>query len=175
MIIEAGSFLRQSLNNRFQAEDFCFFFAERLADAKKIVRKKKIDVALVDLSGLKMEGLRILKSLKGQNASPEIITISNADQMALSIDGMKLGAFDDFLIPVDMQALMDRIRAAAADKKRGPAIQKRSLFQRYQDAMAAAAFAEAGEAKEAIAFLDHGTRRRKKQKGDDDGQTERSG
>lgn len=172
LIVEAGGFFRQRLDSRFQQEGFRIFFADRLADAKKILARKKIDVALLDLSGLKTEGLRILETIKGASASTEVITINNADQLALSIDGMKLGAFDDFLAPVDVQALIDRIKSAAGRKKKTER-SMRSFFQKYQDAMAAAAFAEAGEAEEAKNFLENRARRRKKQKGERDGDPKR--
>lgn len=165
LIIETGNFFRHNLGTRFQGEGFCLFFAERLADAKKIIAQKKIDVALLDLSGLKTEGLRILKTIKGVHAATEIITINNAEQMALSIDGMKLGAFDDFLTPVDIQALIERIRAAADNKKQSER-KKPTFLEKCQNAMVAAAFAEAGEAEQARTILKHGTRGKEPQKGD---------
>lgn len=168
LIIETGTFFRHNLGSRFDGEGFYLFSAGRLADAKKIIAQKKIDVALLDLSGLKMEGLRILKTIKGVRAATEVITINDAEQMALSIDGMKLGAFDDFLIPVDIQALIERIRAAAGSRQQNER-KKPTFLEKCQDAMVAAAFAEAGEAEEARAFLKHGTQRKKPRKGDDYG------
>lgn len=172
LIIEAGNFLRQTLYGRLEKEGFCLFSAERQDDAKNIVALKKIDVALLDLSGLKREGLRILKTIKGLNASTEIITINNAEQMALSIDGMKLGAFDDFLVPVDIQALIDRIKSAAM-RKGVNGRKKLSIFEKCRDTMAAAAFAEAGDPEEARNFLEKGARPGKPQKGEHHGDKKR--
>jgi hypothetical protein len=39
-----------------------------------------------------------------------LITINYGDQIALSIEGMKLGIFDDFLMPLDLDSLISRIR-----------------------------------------------------------------
>lgn len=169
LIIETGSFFKQSLGARLEGEGFCLFSAERRADAKKIIGGKKIDVAILDLSGLKREGLQILETIKGLNASPEVITINNAEQMSLSIDGMKLGAFDDFLVPLDIRALIDRIRCAARQKEKAGR-KRRTFFEKYQDAMAAAAFAEAGETEQAINFLDNSAKEKKSRKGENHGE-----
>jgi DNA-binding NtrC family response regulator len=37
--------------------------------------------------------------------------------MILSIEGMKLGAFDDFIVPFDLESLIRRIREAHQQKK----------------------------------------------------------
>lgn len=166
LLIDVDDFFRQHLDQRFRQEGFRLFFAQRFSSVEKIVRLKKIDVALLDLSGLKMEGLRIIRAIKSINPLTEVITINNADQMALSIDVMKLGAFDELLIPLDINALINRIRAAALRRKQTER-RKRSLLQVCQDYMAAAAFAEEGEMDTAREFLEEKTSR-KNNKGEAD-------
>ena len=54
----------------------------------------------------------ILKALKRIRPLIEVITINRSDQMALSIEGMKLRAFDDFIVPFDLESLVRRIQEA---------------------------------------------------------------
>jgi hypothetical protein len=68
---------------------------------------------------------------------------------------MKLGVFDDFLMPLDLDSLISRIREAYQAKKDAGVV-KPSLFQRCQDLMVAASFAEAGEAEIAKELLTKG-------------------
>ncbi|MGM0453344.1 MAG: response regulator [Thermodesulfobacteriota bacterium] len=168
LLIENETYFQQILGNRFQREGFTLLCARRLAEAKTLVARKKIDVALLDLSALKGEGLGILKAIKQSRPLMEIITINNSDHFGLSLDAMKLGAYDDFLIPIDINALMDRIKAAGSQKKQNER-QRRSVFQVYQDVMAAAAFAEAGEAETAKTIAEKKSKKRKTRKGDQNG------
>lgn len=165
LLIENGEYFQQILGNRFEREGFDLFFARRLAEARKLTSRKKIDVSLLDLSALKMEGLRIIKAIKQANPLTEIITINNSDQFGLSIDAMKLGAFDDFLIPLDIHALIVRIKAAGGRKKENEQ-RKPSFFKKYQDAMMAAAFAEAGETETAKKMAAKQPKRQNAMKGD---------
>ena len=168
LVIETDGFFRHRLEQHFTAGDVRLFCADRLIDAAKIVKRKRVDVALIDVSGLKAEGLQIVKTIRQIDPKMEMITITGADQIALSMDVMKLGVSDDFLAPVDINALIDRIRTAAC-RKQEAGEKKPSLFKRYQDAMAAAAFAEAGEVETARAFLENGISRKKSKKGDTNG------
>jgi len=84
-----------------------------------------------------------------------VITINSGDQISLSIEGMKLGVFDDFLMPLDLDSLISRIREAYQAKKDAEVVNP-SLLQRCQDIMVAASFAEAGEAEMAKELLTKG-------------------
>lgn len=150
MLIESDYLFRTNLSNRLDHKDFQIFLADRPAEIKRLVKKKKIDVALLDLSGLQLEGLKILSLIKKLNPLTEVITLNGSGNMALSIDGMKRGAFDDLLIPIDINALMERIKKAYAQKKEN---EKKIPLKGYQKVMMAATFAEAGESETAKAFL----------------------
>ncbi len=151
--IETDYLIRINLTRRLDRKGFKVFPALSPAEIKRLVKKKRIDVALLDLSGLKLEGLKLLKLVKKVNPLTEIITLSTAECMPLSIEGMKLGAFDDLLIPVDVGALIQRIETACSQKKEKEK-QKTAALSRYEKIMMAAAFAEAGDPETAKAILD---------------------
>jgi len=153
LIIETDTTFRNNLVGRLPGEKWRILFAERQAEAKKIVKRQKIDVVLIGLNALKQEGLLILKMIKKVRPFTEVIIINSSEQIVLSIEGMKLGAFDDFLIPFDIDSLIRRIEDACRQKKQREA-SKKSLFCRYQDIMIAATFAEAGESGMAKEFLE---------------------
>ena len=66
-----------------------------------------------------------------------------------------MGAFDDFFVPVDIDSLIRRV-IDAFHQKRKRECTKKSLRQRYQGAMIAAAFEEAGKPATALEFLGKG-------------------
>lgn len=151
LLIETDYLYRINLSNRLAEGDFRIFSANQPKEINRLIKKKKIDVALLDLSGLKLEGLKILSLIKKLNPLTEVITLNGSGNMALSIDGMKRGAFDDLLIPFDMKTLMERIKTAYAQKSEREA---ETAISGYQKVMMAAAFAEAGESETAKALMD---------------------
>ena len=101
------------------------------------------------------------ETIRKSRSHAEVILMNSSDQIPLSIEGMKLGAFNDYLFPLDFELFVSGIQEAA-DKKRQK--EKKPLSERYQDMMAAISFAEVGEHEMARQFLkDNRTNKIKKQ------------
>ncbi|MCF8050133.1 MAG: response regulator [Desulfobacterales bacterium] len=77
-----------------------------------IVAAEDIDVILLGIDGLGRKGLDLIRPIQRLSPKTEIITVNNADQMDLAIEGMKMGAFDDFMVPLDIDLLASRIQEA---------------------------------------------------------------
>ncbi len=153
MIIEANSMLEEHLVRRSKTKDWRIFKSRQQKDIKRIIKKYPIDVVLMSLNDLRKEGMDLIKMIKKICSAIQIITINSGEQISLSIEGMKLGVFDDFLMPLDIDALISRINEAYKEKRESEA-PRPSIFRRCQDLMVAASFAEAGEtdmAKELLA------------------------
>jgi DNA-binding response OmpR family regulator len=116
LIIEAENRFRKNLYQCLQQEGFTVDKVTPENDVVTIVAKEKIDVVLLGVDGLGMEGLALIRPLKSVSPGTEIIIINDSNHMDLSIEGMELGAFDDFLIPLDIDSLASRIREAASRK-----------------------------------------------------------
>ena len=144
--------LQEHLVRYLKAEDWQIFNSRQPKDIKGILKKHPIDVVLLSLNDLKKEGMVFIKMIKKKHPAVQVITINSGDQISLSIEGMKLGVFDDFLMPLDLDSLILRIREAFQAKKEAQVV-KPSLFQRCQDLMVAASFAEAGETEMAKELL----------------------
>lgn len=124
LIIESDNYFRKYLIRRLPEKRWRVLFAGDQIEAIKIVKRKNIDVVLLSLTELKKEGLMILKEIKKIRPLTEVITLCSSDQIILSIEGMKLGAFDDFLVPFDLESLVRRIREANQKKKEKEKIHK---------------------------------------------------
>lgn len=155
MIIEEDSMLQEHLVRNLKANDWRIFNSRQQKDIKRILKKQAIDVVLLSLNDLKKQGMALIKMIKKKHPAVQVITINSGDQISLSIEGMKLGVFDDFLMPLDLDSLISRIREAYQAKKDAEVV-KPSLLQRCQDIMVAASFAEAGEAEMAKELLTKG-------------------
>ena len=116
LIIEAENRFRKNLYKCLQAEGFTVDKVTPQDDVVTIVAKEKIDTVLLGVDGLGREGLALIRPIKTISPRTEIIIINDSSHMDLSIEGMELGAFDDFLIPLDIDSLATRIREAAIRK-----------------------------------------------------------
>jgi DNA-binding NtrC family response regulator len=152
LIIEGDNMLQEHLMQHFKIQNWRLLNAMRPKDIKRTLKKYPVDVVLLSLNDLRKEGLVLIRMIKKMRPSVQVITVNSPDQISLSIGGMKLGVFDDFLMPLDLDSLILRIRDACQAKKDAEII-KHSLFRHCQDVMVAAVFAEAGEAEIAQEML----------------------
>ena len=112
LIIEAENRFRKNLYQALQKQGFTVDKIAPQDDVLTIVDKEKTDVVLLGVDGLGREGLALIGPIKATRPTAEIIIINDASHMDLSIEAMELGAFDDFLIPLDIDSIASRIREA---------------------------------------------------------------
>jgi len=117
LIIEAENRFRKNLYKCLQAEGFTVDKVTQQDDVVTIVAKEKIDTVLLGVDGLGRKGLALIRPIKAISPATEIIIINDSSHMDLSIEGMELGAFDDFLVPLDIDSLAMRIREAVMQKE----------------------------------------------------------
>jgi len=155
LIVERDTFLQDHLSRRLACEDYKIVTARQKTETKRMIKRHNIDVVLLSLNDFQKESMVLVKMIKKMRPAVQVITINSGDQISLSIEGMKLGVFDDFLMPLDLDSLISRIKEAFQAKKEAKVV-KPSLLQRCQEIMVAASFAEAGEANMAKELLTKG-------------------
>ena len=116
LIIEAENRFRKNLYQCLQAEGFTVDKITPQDDVATIVTKEKIDAVLLGVDGLGRGGLALIRPIKTVSPTTEIIIINDSSHMDLSIEAMELGAFDDFMVPLDVESLATRIREAVIRK-----------------------------------------------------------
>ncbi len=118
LIIETDSGFRLKIAHHLRLASFQVFEAEQRTDAMRYLAAHDFDVVLLGLEGLEHEGLSLLGTIKRIRPATEVITINGHKHMELSIEAMKLGAFDDLLIPFELESLMNSIRLACEKTSR---------------------------------------------------------
>jgi DNA-binding NtrC family response regulator len=116
LIIEAENRFRKNLYQCLRNKGFTVEKVTPNDDVAAIVARENVDVVLLGVDGLGMEGLALIRPLKAASPATEVIIINDSHHMDLSIEGMDLGAFDDFLIPLDIDSLAKRIREAVGQQ-----------------------------------------------------------
>lgn len=121
LIIEAENRFRKNLYQHLQAKGFRVDKVTQHDDVEGIIAGEHIDMVLLGVDGLGRDGLALIQPIKKISPFTKIIIINEPNQMELSIEGMDQGAFDDFLIPLDIDLLVERIRESASMNTDKPA------------------------------------------------------
>ena len=79
------------------------------------------EVVLLDLKMPGLDGLDTLSLLKEQVPRVEVILLTGHGSTTAAIEGMQRGLFDYLVKPIDIAALVGRIRDAAAKRARSAA------------------------------------------------------
>ena len=118
LIVEMEDAFRKHLAERLRVDHFKVYEACQDIEARQILQRKNIDVALLGSRGFKQGGLLLLKAIKEMKPLTEVILMTSAEGSSLfaSIQAMKLGAFDDLHIPFDMKKLIERVTSAKQRK-----------------------------------------------------------
>ena len=120
LIIEKESSLRNNLAQHLRQEGFRVSETDQVDLAMGVLGHDRIHVILIGLKELKRDGIAIMREIRARFADIKVITINSGEQLELSIESMRLGAYDDFLIPFDLDALINRVRSAIENKPSDP-------------------------------------------------------
>ena len=163
LIIESGSMIKDLMTGYNKNSNWNIYNSKQQKGIKKHLKKNNIDIVLLSLTDLKKEGIMLLKMIKRYNSDIQIITINSGKQISLSIDGMKLGVFEDYIMPLDLDSLFLRISDAYKVKK-DLETNKPTIFESCQNIMMAVSFAEAGMPDIAIELLAKSQKRKETKK-----------
>lgn len=98
--------LRQSLLNQFEAENFTVDTAEDGMEALEKIRNKEYDIVLLDMKMPRLDGMGVLKELRGIAKYPRIIMLTAVDQVETAMECVKMGARDYISKPYDPEELL---------------------------------------------------------------------
>lgn len=116
LIIEVEGALRENLARRLPLEGLDILDVGGTNDLELLPDSGPIDVILLGLGGLGEKGLPLLRTARNRWPSAPVILLNSPGRLNLSIAAMKLGAFDELLIPFDMATLLKRIDQACVWK-----------------------------------------------------------
>jgi DNA-binding NtrC family response regulator len=148
---------------RMTAKDWSVFQCETDEDLVTLLTNQDIDVAILDLCAAPNPGMNRIDIIKSIQSSAQVICITPADKVGLSIDVMRHGAFADLQCPYTWTKLLKTIQAAGKQKqKHAPKTGKKGFWKNVGDHLYAGSLAEAGAPDLARKWMDQESEKDKK-------------
>lgn len=89
------------------------FIVEEAQDGKEAIKKvqaKDFDIALLDIKMPGANGLEVLRYIKKNSGSTEVVMMTGMSDVTMAVEAMKLGAREYLTKPVDMDQLVPQLR-----------------------------------------------------------------
>ena len=113
LVVDSEPLIRARFLRRFVGSGFKAHEAETAAEAFRLLGQHDLDTVVIDLESLGREALGLIRFVREKQDPAEVIVLTGPTTVSRAIEAMKLGVFDDLLVPVDLDALTQRIRAAS--------------------------------------------------------------
>ena len=108
----------ETFSERLELRDFEISKAFSGEEALEVLdENKNIEAVILDVKMPGMDGIETLVEIKRKNPLIEVMMLSGHADVASAIDGMKQGAFDYLMKPVDMDQIITKVTEAVAKKR----------------------------------------------------------
>lgn len=105
-----------ALAERMRLRDIDVSATVSAREALRRVEEESFDAIVLDLKMPEMEGLEVLKAIKKKRPEVQVILLTGHGTVQKGVEAMKLGAIDFLEKPADLEALMEKIHEAKAQK-----------------------------------------------------------
>lgn len=117
LIVDDETDFREIIMKQLTTRDIeCEEAADGLAAIDK-VKNGDFDVVLLDVKMPKMDGVATLQVIKKLAPMTEVIMLTGHASVESGINGVKFGAFDYLMKPIDLEAILDKLNAAHEHKR----------------------------------------------------------
>lgn len=110
LVVDDETNMRRLLRSALQKSGFAVLEAADGTEAMSLLRTREIDVALVDVMLPGVDGLELVRRIRGESAVP-IILITARGEESSRVAGLEVGADDYVVKPFSTQELLARVRA----------------------------------------------------------------
>ena len=117
LVVDDEQEFREMTVKRLNKRNLCCYGAENGEDALEQVELKAIDVVLLDVKMPGMDGIMTLREIKRIKPNIEVVMLTGHASVESGIDGMRLGAFDYLMKPIELEPLIDKLQEAFEKKQ----------------------------------------------------------
>lgn len=116
LIVDDEEDFRETLVKRLKKRNLNVWGAESGPKALDLMDKLDFDVVVLDVKMPGVDGIETLREMKTKKPLTEVVLLTGHGSMESGIEGMKLGAFDYLMKPVNIDELLEKMRQAFARK-----------------------------------------------------------
>jgi DNA-binding NtrC family response regulator len=117
LIVDDEQEFREMTIKRLNKKDLQCYGAESGEEALEQIQMREIDVVLLDVKMPGMDGIMTLREIKRLKPMIEVVMLTGHASVESGIDGMKLGAFDYLMKPIELEPLVEKLKEAYKKKK----------------------------------------------------------
>lgn len=108
-----------TLSERLELRGYTAKIAQDGETGISMIANQTFDVAIIDLMMPGMNGLDTLKTIKNTNKSLPVILLTGHGSTKDGMEGMRIGAFDFLMKPLDINELLKKIKLAVDKPSKG--------------------------------------------------------
>ncbi|HME46243.1 MAG TPA: response regulator [Syntrophorhabdales bacterium] len=112
LVVDDEGDFRETLVKRLKARKLDVRGSESGQSALDLMEKIAFDVVILDIKMPGMDGITALEEMKKRTPFVEVILLTGHASVEAGIEGMKLGAFDYVMKPVNVDELLEKVREA---------------------------------------------------------------
>ena len=101
-----------ALKERLEIRGFNVFIADDGKKALECLHENKIDVAVLDVMMPELTGTEVLKEIRKTDPLVQVVLLTGHGTVKNAVEGMKLGAYDYLLKPVEIDSLCTKLNEA---------------------------------------------------------------
>src|SRR5437870_1586023 len=116
LIIDDEEAIRSSLKMILEYEGYECVLAANGEAGLKIAKRENPDLVFLDIKMPQVDGMEVLKRLRGTDGSPPVVMISGHADVATAFEASKLGAFDFLEKPLESERILVVTRNALGQK-----------------------------------------------------------
>jgi len=91
--------------------------AENGEEAVEKIKTGRFDVVLLDVKMPGIDGIETLRQIKQLKPLVEVVMLTGHASVESGIEGMKFGAFDYLMKPIELDSLLEKLKDAAVKKE----------------------------------------------------------
>jgi len=129
MLIDDETDFLESMKRVLQRQKMEIVAAENGPEALSLLKDNLVDVAVVDIKMQGMDGLEVLKRIKHNFPSIEVILLTGHPSVETAIEGIKLGANEYLKKPPDVDELAATIRKLYQNRQQNILRQQKKLIE----------------------------------------------
>lgn len=111
LLVEDDTMIGQAVQALLRADGYVVDWVQDGAQADTALLAHRYDLVLLDLGLPKVDGLQVLRQLRGRKSTVPVLITTARDAVRDRIAGLDAGADDYVIKPYDMEELLARIRA----------------------------------------------------------------